>query len=347
MNEAAVRELRDFLAPFLQWLEGKSLGSFRTRLSFLLYDFEVDRSVLRDEHEIMLTQAVALYNSQPDMSMAIEQVVGGASRTGEAARNQVLSDERAEAVQTYLAGLGFTDPFPAYGVGTAMRAENSTDEDPINRGVRVHFTLDHRKVWENLQRQAPVTDWRLDLQWGASADLGRFKDLLDRAADKLIRRGISLAQDLADGQGTDSGMFSRGRGLGFEIGVGELTKINQLGEEVKRTAVVMTLGIEYGGGVNVPVPFAGSFSVLSTDGFFNTDQPTDFPDFDGTLVFLGKLAANVGPFSPGASALCLPLVGGGDGVVVPLAGMDAVFGADVLKVGLTFAVGTLLVLDAG
>jgi hypothetical protein len=344
MHDEAAKSLQEVIGRFIQMLEGRSVGAFKTRLGIVVHNFEVGKSVLRPEHKDYLAVFAHLYLSQPDMDITIEEVVGGASRTGGEARNLALSVARAQAVQDALTRLGFPHNYPVLGHGYRMLPLKAADEDPIHRNVAIRFSLNHRRAWENVQRAAPVTDWLLDLKWGANASG------LDRGLRRIgIRNPSSFVQAIWKALATveNHDNLTVGRGVGLQVAGGTLTKRNALGENVTRDVQAMIGGLEWGLGLDVaipgiPVSGAYSYSLGSTDGFFQTDTPVDFPDFDGRWFFIGSLAGNLTAFSANATSLVMEV---GGWVAIPLGGIDVVMGMDFLKAGATLGGGFLFVLD--
>jgi OOP family OmpA-OmpF porin len=99
-------------------------GAGRARLYGILFD--LDRATLRPESRQVLDEIVALLGQHPDWEITIE---GHTDASGTAARNDVLSKERAAAVRDYLVAQGIAAArLTAAGLGARQPvADNATE----------------------------------------------------------------------------------------------------------------------------------------------------------------------------------------------------------------------------
>ncbi|HSP33038.1 MAG TPA: OmpA family protein [Thermoanaerobaculia bacterium] len=101
--------------------------------------FDVDNATLRQESRATLRELATNLQRYPDELVDVE---GHTDSTGTAQHNQVLSEERASSVRTFLVDNGVTSrSVTAVGYGeTRPKASNSTPEGrQLNRRVEIHI----------------------------------------------------------------------------------------------------------------------------------------------------------------------------------------------------------------
>jgi outer membrane protein OmpA-like peptidoglycan-associated protein len=101
--------------------------------------FDVDSAGLRSESRQTLTDLANNFRNYPDETVTVE---GHTDSTGTTSHNQVLSEDRAASVRTYLVNQGVpSSSITAHGYGeTVSKASNSTPEGrQLNRRVEIHI----------------------------------------------------------------------------------------------------------------------------------------------------------------------------------------------------------------
>jgi cytochrome c oxidase subunit 2 len=108
--------------------------------------FETDSDKLKPLSRYQLDNLVSAMNNYPNMTI---QIMGHTDNQGEAGYNQQLSERRAQAVYSYLAGKGVSESrMNAVGYGASQPvAENDTEEGrEQNRRVEFRFTQNSSNI---------------------------------------------------------------------------------------------------------------------------------------------------------------------------------------------------------
>lgn len=100
--------------------------------------FDFDKSSLTDEGARILDGAVQVLNSNPQVRV---EIVGHTDSVGSDEYNQGLSERRAEAVRSYLAGRGISDSrLSASGRGESQPAASNDTAEGRSQNRRVELT---------------------------------------------------------------------------------------------------------------------------------------------------------------------------------------------------------------
>jgi outer membrane protein OmpA-like peptidoglycan-associated protein len=127
--------------PFDNVLEETSLGG----ITGTLYNFAIGSYLLRHEHRLWLDRvAIPFLKQNPGRTILL---VGLASRSGNAAYNQSLSEQREKAVKDYLLkhGVSKTRFEDEFGMGESLAetmGEADGTEDALFRSVKVFLNFD-------------------------------------------------------------------------------------------------------------------------------------------------------------------------------------------------------------
>ncbi len=152
------------LKRVLAIVEERSVGTMRRETSYIIFDFDVNQSDLKAEHQGRLDELITFLEDHPGAQ--IVSIVGRASQTGPEPNNENLAFDRAETARAYLAASGISTSRigPTLASGSRLPIVDSAGrEEAINRSVEIIC------AWEVELEQVPtLTSSKMSTQWNIS-----------------------------------------------------------------------------------------------------------------------------------------------------------------------------------